>query len=135
VETPRLSLGARDLALRRIYHLALQKDWDDAVATGEYTGSTLGKSLAEVGFIHCSFASQVETIADLLYRGHHDVLLLVIDTSRVGSPLRVERVEESEQAYPHLYGRLPVHAVIQVAPIPVEADGRLRVGGLLQDGG
>jgi glutathione S-transferase len=123
-----------ELVPRRIYHLALRQDWDNAVATGEYTRSTLGKSLADEGFIHCSFDSQVETIANLLYQGHHDVLLLVIDTSQVPSPVRVERVEGSEQAFPHLYGPLPVHAVIGVAPVPLEADGRLGVDELIKHG-
>jgi uncharacterized protein (DUF952 family) len=116
----------------RIYHLAIRQDWDHAVATGEYTRSTLGKSLAEEGFIHCSFDSQVETIANLLYQGHDDVLLLVIDTSQVSSPVRVERVEGGEQAFPHLYGPLPVQAVIRVAPVPLRADGRLGVDELIE---
>jgi glutathione S-transferase len=124
-----------ELAPGRIYHLALRPDWDDAVATGQYTRSTLGKSLADEGFIHCSFASQIETIANLLYRDHDDVLLLVIDTSQVSSPIQIEKVEGSEQAFPHLYGPLPVAAVSLVAPIPLEPDGRLRVDELIPHGG
>jgi uncharacterized protein (DUF952 family) len=126
-------LGRAELAVEPIYHLALRKEWDNAVETGEYTGSTLGKSLADEGFIHCSFASQIDAIANLLYRGHDDVLLLVIDTSRVASPVRVERVEGSTQEFPHLYGPLPVNAVVRVAPIPLEANGRLRLDELLSD--
>jgi glutathione S-transferase len=126
-------VGSAELAPGSIYHLALRNEWDSAVETGEYTGSTLGKSLADEGFIHCSFAGQVDAIARLLYRGHHDVLLLVIDTSRVASPVRVERLEGSEQAFPHIYGPLPVSAVVRVAPIPLEADGRLHLDELLSD--
>jgi uncharacterized protein (DUF952 family) len=127
-------VGRAELDPGRIYHLAIRPDWDHAVATGEYTRSTLGKSLAEEGFIHCSFDSQVQTIANLLYRGHDDVLLLVIDTSQVSSPVRVERVAGGEQAFPHLYGPLPVHAVIRVAPVPLMADGRLGVDKLIERG-
>jgi glutathione S-transferase len=127
-------VGPAELDPGRIYHLALRQDWDNAIATGEYTGSTLGKSLADEGFIHCSFDSQVEGIANLLYQGHDDVLLLVIDTSQVSGPVRVERVEGSEQAFPHLYGPLPVRAVIRVAPVPLAADGRLGVDKLIKHG-
>jgi glutathione S-transferase len=128
-------VGPAEFAPGRIYHLALRQDWDSAVATGEYTQSTLGRSLADEGFIHCSFDSQVETIANLLYPGRDDVLLLVIDSSQVSSAVRVERVEGSdEQAFPHLYGPLPVQAVIRVAPVPLEADGRLAVDELIQHG-
>jgi glutathione S-transferase len=126
--------GPGDPAPGRMYHLALRKEWDSAIGAGEYTGSTLGKSLADEGFIHCSFASQVDFIVNLLYRGHEDVLLLVIDTSRVSSPVRVERLEGSEHAFPHIYGPLPVSAVVGVAPIPLAPDGRLRVDDLIYDG-
>jgi uncharacterized protein (DUF952 family) len=117
--------------LAPIYHLALRPDWDEAVARGQYTRSTVGKSLADEGFIHCSFASQVESIARLLYRGRDEVLLLVIDTSRVPDPVQVERVDDSEEAFPHLYGPLPLDAVIRVAPVPLDAIGELRLDGLI----
>jgi len=51
----------------RLYHLALREDWDDALSDGVYRRSTLGRSLEEEGFIHCSHREQVQKIADLLY--------------------------------------------------------------------
>ena len=75
-----------------IYHLALRADWQDALERGDdYRRSMLGRDLSEEGFLHCSFASQVGKIAELVYRGRADVLLLSIDTSRVKSPLREQR--------------------------------------------
>ena len=41
-----------------IFHLALVSDWDAARAAGEYTVSTRGATVAEVGFVHCSTAAQ-----------------------------------------------------------------------------
>lgn len=96
--------------------------------------STLGASLDEVGFIHCSFAHQVQRIADLVYRGRADVLLPVIDSALVGVEGRVENLDGGEDEFPHLYGPLPLEAVVRVEAVPVEADGRLDVGPLL-DGG
>lgn len=37
-----------------IFHIADPDEWKAARATGAYTRSTRGQSLAEVGFIHCS---------------------------------------------------------------------------------
>jgi uncharacterized protein (DUF952 family) len=60
-----------------IYHLAVLAGWD--ASASEYRGSTLGRSLDDVGFIHCSTASQVRQVADLVYAGRDDVVLLTID--------------------------------------------------------
>jgi glutathione S-transferase len=114
-----------------IFHLALRDEWNEAVAHGDaYRRSTLGVSLAEAGFIHCSFGNQVSMIANLFYRGRDDVRLLVIDPARVESPIRVEPVSD-DQSFPHLYGPLPVAAVVGAIPVPLEADGRLDVSGPL----
>jgi uncharacterized protein (DUF952 family) len=112
-----------------IYHLALRKDWEDAVAARAYRRSTLGHSLEDVGFIHCSFPSQVQRIADLVYRGRDDVVLLEIDPARLTAELRVEPVGTDE--FPHIYGELPVDAVLRVTPVPVDSDGRLRIDGAI----
>ena len=109
------------------YHLALREDWEEAVTSGaDYQRSTLGASLDEVGFIHCSFADQVQRIADLVYRDRTDVLLLVIDPTLVGVEVRVENLEGGEDEFPHLYGPLPIDAVVRVEPVGVGRDGRLR---------
>jgi uncharacterized protein (DUF952 family) len=118
--------------IRPIYHLALRDEWQEAVEGGKpYGRSTLGKSLEDEGFIHCSFANQVEMIADLLYRGRRDVLLLVIDPRRVQAEVRVGNLGSGRHLFPHVYGALPIKAVIKVDHVPVNADGRLAVGMLL----
>jgi uncharacterized protein (DUF952 family) len=115
-----------------IFHLAIDKEWAAAIEHGgAYDRSTRGRSLAEEGFIHCSFANQVDTIADLLYRGRDDVLLLTVDTSRLHSPVRIEKVDGTDQLFPHIYGPLPLAAVVRVAAIPLDPDGRLAVAALL----
>lgn len=107
-----------------IYHLAIAADWDEAVTAGRgYSMSTLGVTLAEQGFIHCSFADQVQRIADLVYRGRTDVLLLTVDPGLVTVPIRVDKV--GEDAFPHLYGALDLAAVRAVRALRAGADGRL----------
>jgi uncharacterized protein (DUF952 family) len=115
-----------------IYHLALRDEWLQTVNSGvAYRWSTLGKLLDDEGFIHCSFADQVQQIADLLYGGRSDVVLLVIDPSRLTSEVREENLEGGEQLFPHIYGPLPLEAVMDAQDVPVDAAGRLRVERLL----
>jgi glutathione S-transferase len=108
----------------RLYHLAVQSDWAAQRVSGHYEVSTLGRSLAEEGFIHCSFEHQVQAIADLVYRGRSDVLLLEIDARLLRSPIKVEGPDGGE-AYPHIYGPLNRDAVVHVEPLALLADGRL----------
>ena len=44
-------------------HLTTKQAWEDALKVGTYSLSTKGKTLEEVGFIHGSFADQVEEVA------------------------------------------------------------------------
>ena len=110
----------------RIFHLALVDEWRAAERAGEYRRSTVEKSLDEEGFIHCSFATQVQATADRYYRGHRDVVLLTIDPSRLQAEVRVENL------FPHIYGPLPVDAVIRVDAVPVGPDGTLTTAALTE---
>jgi len=117
----------------RIYHLALRHEWRQAVDRGgHYRRSTLGRSLEQEGFIHCSFAGQVERIANLVYRGRRDVVLLVIDPSRVSAEVNVENLDGGNELFPHIYGPLPIDAVIRVDAVPLGTDGRLDTVGLVE---
>jgi uncharacterized protein (DUF952 family) len=92
----------------------------------EYRGSTFGGSLDDVGFIHCSTARQVRQVADLLYRGRHDVVLLKIDPGRLSVPILHEKV--GAESFPHIYGPVPKAAVISATPLSAGEDGRLEIG-------
>ena len=94
-----------------IFHITDAAQWYAAAATGVYTGSTRGKSLDEVGFIHCSYEHQVAPTGTLVYGGSDDELvLLTIDQSRLTAPVKVE------DEFPHIYGPLTVDAVVAVQP-------------------
>lgn len=114
-----------------IFHLALEEAWAEALARGEYRRSTIDQTLDEVGFIHCSFPAQVQGVADRYYRDRDDVVLLTIDPARVGVDLVVENTSGGTEGFPHLYGALPVSAVERTDPVPLGADGRLVLDGLV----
>ena len=99
-----------------IFHLALAADWDRD-PTAPYATSTLGVSLAEQGFIHCSFRHQVGKIADLVYRGREDVVVLEIDPALLGAPVKVEDLDDVGDAFPHIYGPLHRDAVVKVTAL------------------
>jgi glutathione S-transferase len=116
----------------RIHHLALADEWQAAVTRGgPYRRSTIGKSLEEVGFVHCSFAAQVQEIADLLYFARQDAVLLTIDVARVDASVVVENLHGTDQAYPHIYGPVPLDAVVHAVPVPLRPDGRLDIDAVL----
>ncbi len=97
-----------------IFHVTRQGDWIAAVEDGEYRLSTLERTLAEEGFIHCSTAEQVPGTLARFYQGLDDLVRLEIDPELVGAEIRYEGDPE---AFPHLYGPLPVDAVVAVEPI------------------
>ena len=78
------------------------------------------------GFIHLSTPEQVHLPANRLYRGRDDLVLLHIDPALLESPVRWEPGVETDpesMLFPHLYGRLPVRAVINVTAYPPGPDG------------
>ena len=105
-------------------------DWQRAPEK-DYDISTLGVSLADQGFIHCSFRHQVQQIADVVYRGRDDVLLLRIDPDRLSARVVVEAPREGDDAFPHIYGPLNRQAVVESSRLRLLADGRLDAGGAL----
>ena len=106
-----------------IYHIATAAEWGRAREDGEYTTSTRGRTLAEVGFIHASTAGQVAWVANSFYQGVPDLLLLVIDTGRLGSALRYDRVPGWDEPFPHIYGPLSPDAVVDALPLEPGPDG------------
>lgn len=103
-----------------IFHLALASEWAAAQESGAYTTSTLGRSLAEEGFIHASRADQWTGVRDRFYGDVTEPLVLLhIDTDLLDVPV----VEEPPapgvaETFPHIYGRLPVGAVVKAMPVP-----------------
>ena len=105
-----------------LFHVALAADWQQALVAGEYRVSTRGRSLAEEGFLHMSYAAQWPGVLDAYYRDLAEPLVLLeVDPDRVRSPVVVEPppgAPEGAEAYPHVYGPLPVEAVVAVHPDP-----------------
>jgi glutathione S-transferase len=102
------------LCVETLFHIARAADWHQAKRDGAYRISTLGKRLDEEGYIHLSFAHQVQPVADRLYRGMEDLLLLEVEPGRLTAPVVVEPGDGTDERFPHLYGELPIDAVVAV---------------------
>ncbi len=105
--------------MSQIFHLALASEWAAAQAAGVYTTSTLGRSLADEGFIHASRADQWTGVRDRFYADVAEPLVLLqIDTDLLDVPV----VEEPPapgvaETFPHIYGPLAVSAVVKAIPL------------------
>ncbi|HMZ14158.1 MAG TPA: DUF952 domain-containing protein [Mycobacterium sp.] len=105
-----------------LLHLCGQRDWNAARRGGELCPD----SLREVGFVHLSAPEQVHLPANRLFAGRTDLVLLHIDPDRLGSPVRWEHgvpTDPESMLFPHLYGPLPVSAVVMVTPYVPGPDG------------
>src|SRR6266508_3786522 len=104
-----------------IFHIARSSEWRAALPTGEYRISTRDATLDEVGFIHCSYAHQVDRSARLVYADDDasDLVVLTIDLARVPAEIRHQNVGGGDEAFPHIYGPLPVAAVLDIVPVTV----------------
>jgi len=70
-------------------------------------------SLTTEGFIHCSYASQLDGVLERYYGGAEKVVILTIDTDKLLSKL-VKEASTNNELFPHIYGRLNINSVVDV---------------------
>lgn len=109
--------------MRELFHLAERPDWEAARRAGTYETSTRGQTLAEVGFVHCSLRHQVRGVAELFYADVDDLVLLVLDADRLDVPVVYEPPAPGAEEFPHVYGPIPVTAVVDVRAVTRDAVG------------
>lgn len=103
-----------------IFHITSRSAWEAAQRAGDYRAP----SLETQGFIHFSDAEQVIRVANALYAGQTDLVLLVVDPAQLSAELRYEppvEVTGATELFPHLYGGLNLNAVTQVVAFPPDA--------------
>jgi len=103
-----------------VYKILRPGEWAAAQATAVFTGS---RDDARDGFIHLSTALQVRGVCDRHFAGENELVLLSIEAARLGPALKWEASHKGE-AFPHLYGPLPLALVRAIAEIHRDADGR-----------
>ncbi|MFF4904857.1 DUF952 domain-containing protein [Streptomyces sp. NPDC001260] len=99
-----------------IVHLTERSLWEAARATGTYEMSTRGRTLGQEGFVHCSTRAQLPATARRFFAGLDDLVVLVIDPDRLAVPVKYEANTPGGEEFPHVYGPIPVNAVVDVEP-------------------
>lgn len=102
-----------------ILHVTECSLWDAAREHGVYRMSTRGRTLEQEGFVHCSTRAQLPSVAAFLYgsyEGPDDLVVLVVDPVRLDVPVTYEAPEPGAEKFPHVYGPIPVDAVVEMEP-------------------
>jgi uncharacterized protein (DUF952 family) len=102
---------------RLIVHLTTSEAWEQARQSGEYRPD----SLAAEGFIHLSRPEQVVQVGNSFYQETPDAILLWVDPQALDAELRWE--DSDGQIFPHLYGPIPVRAVLAAPYLPRTPQG------------
>ncbi|MDF1696918.1 MAG: DUF952 domain-containing protein [Saprospiraceae bacterium] len=92
-----------------IYHICTNEAWQTQFSSDEY----VHESLFTEGFIHCSSESQVEGVLDRYFKGQSDLIVLIIDTTKIIPPLKYEKAPIG-QYFPHIYGPINKNAIIEI---------------------
>jgi uncharacterized protein (DUF952 family) len=108
----------------------------DELAAARAEGVRRPPSLDEVGFVHCSDPGTVHLPATRLFAGRTDVVVLAVDPDRLaarGVPVRWEpgvgahgTEDPAGPWFPHVYGPLPLDAVVAVHDLVPAPDGTFR---------
>jgi len=101
-----------------VYKIVDAELWRAAQDAGIFTGAPVD---TQDGFIHFSTASQVQETAARHFRGVDNLLLVAVAGEGLG--LKWERSRGGD-LFPHLYGDLPLTAVLWVARLPLGPDGQ-----------
>ncbi len=108
-----------------IYHLTGRAEWEGSPPGEDYRA----ESLAQEGFLHCSRdEDQLLAVANRLFAGRADLLVLDVDASLLHAPVKHE-ASRSGEIYPHIFGPLNTDAVVRVRLVTGETDGKFSAVG------
>lgn len=104
-----------------VYKIFRRPEWDALVREGQSAGAPV--DLAD-GYIHLSTAQQVMETAARHFRGESDLVLVALDTDRLGPGLRWEPSRGGD-LFPHLYRALRREDVVWDKSLPLGAAGHI----------
>lgn len=105
--------------MKFLYHITTAVQ----AAAGHRAGSYTPTQFVNDGFIHCSYAQQVAGVANRLFQGKTDLVLLKIDQSRLTARIVDENLEGGIELFPHIYGPLEWSGVVTVIPFLPDPNG------------
>jgi uncharacterized protein (DUF952 family) len=102
-----------------LYHLVSRGEFEAATAAGPYRPAAFERE----GFVHCSYLRQLAAVANRIFTGRKDLVVLEIDPAQLDCRLVDENLEGGIERYPHVYGAIPVAAIRRVVDFPCGANG------------
>ena len=102
-----------------VYKIIAADAWQAATASGAFIGA--GIDLND-GYIHLSTGAQARRTAELYFKGQDNLVLVAVDGSSLGAALKYEPSRGGD-LFPHVYGPLPLTAVLSLRPLPLAPDG------------
>jgi uncharacterized protein (DUF952 family) len=99
----------------RIYHITSEAEAEQAQLTGDYVPLAFDVE----GFIHCSYAHQVRGVLERIFKGRTDLVVFEIDPAQLPCKVIDENLAGGSELFPHIYGRLPMSAVVRWDPARV----------------
>lgn len=102
-----------------LFKVLAQSAWEAAEGLGRFEG--VGIDVSD-GFIHLSAADQVVQTVRVHFAGQSGLVLVAVDPSVLGQTLRWE-ASRGGDLFPHVYGVIPMDAVIETWPLPIGQDG------------
>ena len=91
-----------------IYHIVLPDAWA-AFESDLYRAA----SLETEGFIHCSFADQLDGVIARYYSGAKRIVVLEIESDKLMSRM-LKEPSTGNEIYPHIYGPINRDAIVGV---------------------
>ncbi|MCJ8156210.1 DUF952 domain-containing protein [Sphingomonas sp. LaA6.9] len=96
------------------YKILTEDQWTEFQAADVFRGAPV--DLAD-GYIHMSTAEQVAETAARHFAGQSGLVLAKVDLTRLGDAVKWE-LSRGGQLFPHLYGDLPMSAIVEAAEMP-----------------
>ncbi len=106
-----------------IYKVAGRDVFEASRAAGRFLGQPVDHA---DGYVHFSTAEQLAETIRLYFAGLDGQVLFQVAAAPLGAALRWE-ASRNGALFPHLYGDLPMDAVLALAHVDVPADGRLQL--------
>ena len=104
--------------LKRTFHITSRTKAPEAMCAGVPDGFDAD------GFVHCSYARQVASVAEAGFHGRSELVLLEIDREAVSCEVRDENLKGGVELFPHVYGPIPMSALVRIHHLPCRSDGR-----------
>ena len=108
---------------RIVYKILSAAELEQMQRGGVFRGSPA--DIAD-GYIHLSRVSQLAATLDKHYGGASGLMLAAVDLSQLGDTVRWEPARGG-QLFPHIYGSLPVSAVVSITTVERTPDGGIRL--------